>query len=327
MSKGTLKLFACGGCGTNIAHRFEKSRDIDAMGFATIDIVYIDTSRSNMRDTIDPKHVYHIEGKDGSGKLRTENADEIKKRCLDILQKFEPADINIVLSSTGGGSGSVIAPSLASELLAMGVPVIAFAVGGADTRKEIENTLNTIKSYEGVSAARKAPMVTFYMQNSSTTPRSVVDKKFEETIFSLACLFSRQNKELDSKDLFNWLHFDKVTSYKPSIASLTITQGTAAASLDTGVNIISVATIGKYDEDTSIVGMPEVQFIGYLDQEENKDFSDTPTHFVISDSLFPEVVKNLNNILVGLRKAEKARLEKNAILSDDDDVQDNGLVL
>ena len=325
MTKGRVVVYSCGGAGLNIGHRFEQHREANSSGFATVEVVYIDTSKSNLKPGIDQQHLYHIEGKDGSGKLRNENAAEITKRCLDILHKYEPGDLNIVLSSTGGGSGSVIAPSLASELLNRQIPVIAFAVGGADTRKEIENTLNTIKSYEGVSAARKAPMVVWYMQNSPSTPRSVVDKQIEENIYSLLLLYSRENQEMDSKDLINWLNYTKVTTYKPALTSLTITTGDDPMT-ELG-DIISIATIGKHGEDTSLTIMPEVQFTGYVSDSENNAMGLLPKHYVLSDGLFPNIVKGLNDILNGLKKAEKARLTRDAILSADDDVQDNGLVL
>lgn len=325
--KGKIRVYASGGCGINIGRHFEEHRSIKEVGFAEIDTVYIDCSRSNVKDHVRPDNSYILEGIDGSGKVRAENHEEISGRIRAILQEFKPVDLNIVLSSTGGGSGSVIAPLLVSELLANECPTVVIGVGSTDTKIEAENTLKTLKSYESIARLRKAPVVMSYLQNSSTMNRTEVDKNIFTSVISLAVLFSRDNHELDSRDLYNWLRFNDVTSFKePALVSLTRIEGENHVR-DLG-NIISVATLAIEGENTSLKNIPDYQCVGILPTAIGESvLVKSPIHFITSDGVFPEVVNNLNKMLKELEAAQKARISKGTILTNTDTPKDTGLVL
>ena len=324
--KGKVRIYACGGCGINIGHLFEKHRNLAEPAFAELDIVYIDTSKSNMRSHIKEDHCYMLDHLDGSGKIRSENHEEISSRIRAILQEFKPADLNIVLGSAAGGSGSVIGPLLVSEMLDSQVPTIVVNVGSADTRLDAENTLKTIKSFEAVARMRKAPVVMSYVQNSESTSRSEADAFIVSTIMGLCVLFSRENRELDSRDLFNWLRFDRVTSFPVQLAALTLVQDQTEIK-ELG-NIITVATLAKEGANTALKQIPEYQCVGYL--PENTDevvISKAPMHFVTSDGVFPEVVAHLNKLLKDIEAQTNARVKKATILNANDTPNDDGLVL
>lgn len=103
IQKGKVRLFCCGGGGINIGLRLEKYRGHQEAGFAQLETVYIDTSRSNLNRSVDQDNCYLIEGLDGSGKIRAENHQEISQRIRDILQTHKPGDVCIVLSTAAGG--------------------------------------------------------------------------------------------------------------------------------------------------------------------------------------------------------------------------------
>lgn len=326
INKGKIRIYSAGGAGINIGQYFEQHRGAAESAFGELDIVYIDTSRSNLSSNISPDHCYMLDGLDGSGKVRSENHEAISTRIRAILQKFQPADLNIVLSSAAGGSGSVIAPLLTSELLDSEIPTVVIAVGSADTRLDAENTLKTIKSYEAIARMRKAPVVMSYVQNSQTVSRAAADNDIIATIMALCILFSRENRELDSQDLFNFLRFDRVTTFPAQLASLTLIENNAEIK-DLG-NVISVATIAQEGVNTVLADIPEYQCVGYLpNTASNEVLSKTPMHFITSDGIFPEVVAHLQKILDNLGKSQNARIRKASILSHDDNTTDTGLVL
>lgn len=324
--KGIVKIYCAGGAGVNIGSMLEKHRGQDEVAFGEIDIVYIDTSVSNMRKHIDQDHCYMIDGLDGSGKLRSENHVEINNHIRAILLQFKPADLNIVLHSASGGSGSVIGPLLTRELLASGAPTIVLAVGSADTKLDAENTLKTIKSYESISKMVEAPVVMNYVQNSQTTSRTEADNIMFNTVMALTVLFSRHNVELDSKDLFNWLRFNRVTTFPVQLASLSIIESRAGIK-EVG-NIISVATIATEGTPTAMSEMPEYQCVGFLPEHAPEPVTNkSPLHFVISDGILPEVGKHLNKILADLESAQNARMRKTGLLTGSEKTQDSGLIL
>jgi hypothetical protein len=324
--KGRVRLYAAGGCGLNIGSRLEEHRDRNETAFANLDIVYIDTSKSNLRKDIDQGHTYLIPDLDGSGKVRSENHAEISSHIRQILHKFKPADLNIVLSSAAGGSGSVIAPLLASELLGSDQPTVVIAIGSADTRLDAENTLKTLKSYESIAKLRKAPVSMMFVQNSRTVSRPQADAAAVATVMALCVLFSRENRELDSKDLFHWLHFEKTTSFPVKLTSLTLVENTT--SIEGLGNIISVATLAKDGETTTLATLPEYQCVGYVPADaDDAIISRSPMHFVISDGVLGGVASQLQTLLDEQNAAQEARGKNKALLDSADQPTDTGLVL
>jgi hypothetical protein len=324
--KGKIRVFCCGGAGLNIGGMLEKHRNQSETAFGELDIVYIDTSKSNLQKHIDQTHCYLLDNLDGSGKLRTENHTEINERVKDILQKFKPLDMNIVLHSAAGGSGSVIGPLLVRQMLIDDAPVLALAIGSADTRLDAENSLKTIKSYENISKTGGAPVVMGYAQNSQTTSRSEADSIMVNLILSLAVLFSRENRELDSRDLYNWLHYNRVTTHPVQLVTMSLIEGNAP--LNNLGNIISVATLAKSGASTALVEMPEYQCVGFLpDTTNDAVLSKAPMHFIVSDGIVGEVVKHLQGILTGLEKTQAARIPGKSIVTSADKPHDNGLIL
>jgi len=324
--KAKITLYAAGGCGINIASYFEQYRDKPMVDRATVQPVYIDTSRSNISRQLPEDSVYAIEGLDGSGKVRAENHVRIGECVLDILQKHRPGDLNIVLSSASGGSGSVIAPSLVSELLNRDLPTVVIIIGSTDSRIEVENTIRTFKSYEGIAQLRRTPVVAFYHENSEATARRVVDADVHRAIVVMTSLFSGNNRELDSSDLRNWLKYTKVTSYEAHLTNIDFFIG--KINLVKPNTAISVATLGEDGVDTSTGITVEYQCVGYVPQTtiDKLDFK-LPMHAVVLSSVFNEVHKRLDKTLQHLDEAKQARINRSTILSDKDRPTNTGLVL
>ena len=326
--KGRLSIYATGGAGTNIVStRFEKHRGKQAPGLAVVEPTYIDTSKSNMLGaTLPADAVYHFQGLDGAGQVRREHAAVVKERAKEILHKHRPGDVAVVIHSGSGGSGSVIGPILVQELIARDTPTVVIMIGDASTRLYAENTLNTIKSYEAIAKAASAPIVIAYLQNTQDTPRAAVDKEVEVIVIGLAALFSRENTELDSRDLYNWLRFDKVTTFKqPMLAGLHIVAN--GESHDHVGNIISVATLAKAGADTTLPFMPEVRFLGLFPNDMAKDIADkSPVHFITGDRVVYEAVANVQKVLAHLSEEQQQRVGQKSILAAGDRADETGLV-
>jgi hypothetical protein len=325
-ARRTVRVYACGGCGTNIAAALEGSRKSSSPNVANIDSTYIDTADSNFTASIPLEHCYLFDGMDGSGKMRKENAAEITKRVKDILQKFEPRDLNIIIHSAGGGSGSVIGPSIASELLDKKAPVIVLMVGSADTRIDADNTLKTVKSYEAIVALRNNPLAMVFQLNSRENKREAVDSTLKSIIVSLAILWSGGNLELDSKDLQTFLNFQSVTTFKPQLTHLTLIE--ADGGLDAIGQVISVASLAKKGQDTYLSDViPEVQYIGYVpDDADSRVTENVPLHFVLTDGIFADVGTQLSTALRYHEDQKSKRVERETLLTDADQPTQTGLV-
>lgn len=328
-TKRNVRIFGCGGGGTNIAYSLERMRSRSDRGFAAVDITYLDASKSNLRSNIPAKSIYLIDGLDGSGKVRSENHVEISDRIKEILQQFKPADLTIVISTFAGGTGSVIAPLLAKELLAREAPVIFIGVGDTTTRLDTVNTLRTIQSFESFAKDADAPVVLKYFRNSEELTRAAIDKQIGAVVESLCALFSGENRELDSRDLFNWLRFSnpKVTTFPSQLVTLHNLVGGDIDVSGLG-NVISVASLLAEGQSFSLPTRPEYATWGYLPAGiEPNVLSAAPYHFVIADAMIPHEVEELKNVLVTLSDEQSARRSRRNILDGAGHQDGTGLIL
>ena len=326
-----VRLYCCGGAGINIGQQNNFSKG--ETGFAKLTPVYIDTADSNIREDLkNSPDFYDYGDTDGSGQVRSENAEVISSRIRDVLQKFRPGDFNIVLSSGGGGSGSVIAPGIVHELLSREIPVVVILIGSIESRKYAENTLNTIKSYEGVSHRTNAPVVVAYAEMSPGA-RNEIDIQVREIILSLCVLFSRQNREMDSRDIYNWSRFNRVTSFQPQMTGLFIGKDLKdatrrTASLGKPGNVISVATIAKDATYERFDFMPEYHITGFVSPDARLSIDEkSPMHFFVMDSFFNDIAVRFGKMLKDLSETQAARVNPTSILDKDDRCTDTGLVL
>lgn len=320
-----VRVYAAGGAGNSIASTMEGFRKNKEPGFASIEIAYIDTSGSDFQGVTED-NIYRFKGIDGSGGLRAENHEIIAKYVGDILQAHPPGFLNVVLSSGGGGSGSVIGPSITNELLRKGENVVVIVIGGVDTRTHIQNTQKTIRSYENLSIRHKRALLLRYFQNESSAHRKEIDQQVRHLMISLSILFSGQNKSLDSKDLEHWINFNKVTTFDAQMVALETV--TSLDDLASDRNIVSVATIAPMDGDTDLARPVEVQFVGYVPVDMSADAQERlPLHFVTTDGLFDDLDAQFERMLSKMDEEAGARVKRESIVSDKDIITNNGVVL
>lgn len=316
-SANTVRVYGCGGAGVNIASGYEKANK-DTKD--DVEVSYIDTSRSNLTTDVKDNQVFILDNVDGSGKVRAENHQEIANVTKKILLQFEPAQMNLVLFSGSGGSGSVLGPLIVSELLSKGENVIAMVVGSQESVITAQNTMNTLKSLESVSKSKDKPVVMFYQQNDRK--RSEVNEVFELGISSIAILSSRKNKELDSKDISNLLYFNKTTSVSSQLAYLDIYNDLAQA--NSVEDPIAVASLYKNEDMEHLSTIPEYSCVGYFPDSVNGIEN---LHYIINVETIPKIVKQLKTTLDKYENQKASRVQQASLLNESDNVTDSGLIL
>lgn len=327
---GTITLYGCGGAGINITHLFDKFKLTDIVeGFAIIKPIYIDTSKANLNSLEGgyvEENAYVFEKVDGSGKIRKENASQISKSVLDILMKHKPGDLNIVVSSASGGSGSVIAPTLASELLNQNQNVIVLCIGSNDSIIEIVNTVNTLKSYESVASLRSKPVAMIYEENKRGIKLDEINSKLYDKIVQLAALFSRQNAGLDSADLKNWLNYTKYTSIPSKLMVIDFVDGFINTDEVKG-DPITVASLARKGFDTSPGITVDYRCYGTIPENVPEIKIDKTLHYVILDGVISKYYDELDKQKSELEMKQKSRQVSDSLIKNTDVVEDNGLVL
>ena len=339
-TKNIVNIYGCGGVGVNISSALEPARGKDILGFAKYNLCYVDTSKSNMiRKKINADDVFLFEDIDGSGKIRKENHKAIAANTKAILQKFKPTEFNIVVHSAAGGSGSVLAPSIASELLKAGKEVVVIAIAAFGSSIEVENTTKTLQTYEAISELREKNVNLVYLQNSTTTnDEQQVNAQSVQLISMLLGLFSGEHEQLDTADLKTWLNHNKVTNSTPCINNVLIGYGQELKPYHAGDHFvieepIAVATLATRDMNTRYNHTPSLKFEGYVPSEWKTGdanglttIKDEPIHFCVVEDKMESIYKTLSDFLKDLREAESSRVRRKSILGDADTTED-GMVL
>ena len=319
--KGTMKLYLCGGASCNIGKTIYNTKE--APGFANIEPCFIDTSLSNLMDMsekIDEKDTYILEGVDGSGKWRKENASDISDNIKAALHKFPPRDINVVMFSLSGGSGSVFGPLIVKELLDKNQTVVCVVIGSEESKISVENTVKTLQSLDHISRKQCGkPVVLSLWHNSKTTTRQANDNSIKQTITALSILASRENQELDTADVANFIGFDKVTSVKEGISLLYITsKEEEAAKVEYPITVASLFSKAS----SSIDGLtPEYACAGYPTSDVLKD---NDLHFIISQYDVKNIFSKLSKRLEEFNESSSARIASASLGGEAD--RDTGLV-
>ncbi len=281
---GKMRVYGCGGMGINIAAYFNNAAV--EPNCAEVMPAYIDASRSNLRDDFNDEDIFVLENVDGSGKVRKENHAEISNVLRQILLQVEPADFNVVVFSASGGSGSVIGPLIMAELL------------------------------------ERLPVVMYYDHNDRDRRRSDVDAQLHLAISSLAVLSSKQNREMDTRDIANWVQFSKTTSVGPQLAQLEVFADAEQAGKIK--DPISVASIYVSEEVKPVGLVPEYHAAGYLSEDSDKF---EQLHYVITIDALPNIVDSVKKTLEQYHTQRDSRVKQASILGDDDQTTDSGLVL
>lgn len=327
IDKNTIRIYGCGGCGSNIVRLLENLHQIE--GFAKSEICYIDTSRSNMRDnSIDASKVYIFEGVDGSGKVRAENHEVISKNIPKIMDKFKPSTFNILVTSASGGSGSVIAHNLLTEIIKRGEYAIVIAVGTTDSMEEISNTIKTLKSFDAINQSlhTNRPIVMHYLENSANVGRDVINNAARQSIVMLSALMSGQNQELDTADVKGWMTHRNI---HPELVALQFAN--SAEEYAQAGDVVSVATLAKRGTNTSLSPVPAYQAVGFVPDSWSKGDSplidDRPAHFTISSDMVTTIGQALDKKLADINSRLKSFVRRDSLANSSDPTTGNGMFL
>ena len=345
--RNVVKLWCTGGAGINLASEILVAQESIPTPevLAPLEAILIDTSESNFgrHKNVFNKHstpLITIPNVDGSGQKRDLNVDKVKPHIANIVNKNAPSktDLNVIIHSCSGGSGSLIGPMICRELLKEDHNVLVVMVGDNSTRQFAYNTQATIRSYEAISKQTNKPVIAHYFQNNdiaTNTPKNINDV-IKSIITDYRVLFSGNIHGVDTADLKNFFHYEKVTDTQPSLTLISgvVINNDAPANrliemsdsvLPAGYNIISAVTV-KSSEDC-ITQRFQCDFLveGLMEYPKDKDKKDklSSLYFILTDNFFYNVVVNLQQVVTDYDRRNSSRVVTRI---DVDDANSDGIV-
>lgn len=217
-----IKVYGVGGAGISIVTPYVKGVEV-ASGFSDMDVVLFDTSHSNVLPNVPKEKFFFVDGaEDGSGKDKSVNVRAIKTAIPRMLSSsgFEPEQMNVIVGSTSGGSGSPSLHLLAEELIRQGKNVAIIAIVSYENGKNASNSYKTLIGLHRLAESTGVPIPVKIVRNE--LDRHVADEDARAFLAEFSLLVSNQHLELDTKDIEHFLNFTRnnITSAKSSLVGL-----------------------------------------------------------------------------------------------------------
>lgn len=219
----SVNVIGCGGCGKRRAAEM-RSKQLYNINFMAVDTADGDISKLDI-DT------YIVKGSgSGSGQHKATNIDAIVKSVNSELfdntrsKSITPADINIVIFSLSGGSGSLIGPMIIKELKRRGKVAIAVCVSDTVSELSTKNSYKTLLSLEHMVSSEQMYLPIMVFSNHVGRPKA--DIIINDRLHTLFKIITTKADDLDKNDKINFFKPDVLIDAPPKLASMRVFQHT-----------------------------------------------------------------------------------------------------
>lgn len=288
-----------------------------------VEVGYVDTSEAS-RDAIDTSSVYRIEGLQGAGGNRRAVVSKVLPHIKPILEKFQPGVFNILVFSLSGGSGSTVGPLLARELLARNMTVACIGLGDYSTATWLENSINSMKSLEGISSNTGKTVALSYHENNAGVQLEDINQEVRFVVDSLVALSDQNNAELDIADVDNFINYNNICAVRPQLTILQV-----AVDRQTAQRVPEpISALSLYPSRDKYVALPGTHAFkaGY---PRAQDPTRSPElHFVLNSITVQEIMSSLNEQQVKQSQSFDTRRNRQHLVNvNDDNITAEGLVI
>lgn len=272
MSEQRVAVIGCGGLGANIATLLAEKG---------IEVSIFDSADSNIRNHPELKESFYCvptvdgdDGSSGSGKDRKLNAKEYREFIKESIPKIPHADVTIIVTSLGGGTGSSLSPMLTHALKKRGDNVVVAALAVTESLKTTENTINTLSDFAKIALQTDVgPVHLLLEEDDESLQPSVIDKSIVANILNVIRAAGGYHHGLDKRDVTNWLDY----RHLGIAAGLSLIERyddlEALAKVEGAITRLSLIA----DRDTRI---PDIGVVSNADGITNDGLEDM--HFIIS---------------------------------------------
>lgn len=209
-----IKVIGVGGAGCNVA-MFLKST-LPKENRSVIDYYFIDTSKNNVDESAVNGNFMHIKSSDingdvlnGSGGKTSTNAVHISKAIENFINDkklHQSKDLNIIISSISGSSGSVAINEFAKRLLGTDATMVGVVISDSSTYQYLDNSISGIVRLNSVS--KKLGALTLLQFNNNEYENEdghskidICNRDILSVIDTVSVFTSGENKDIDDKDM------------------------------------------------------------------------------------------------------------------------------
>ena len=218
----SITVYACGGTGINMVRSL--LRDEPYLRENDVTIVRLDSSDSNILEGESHQMVVPKDAVSGAGKIRETIVNHAQNFVSNATQQvLKPSDINMVVFSASGGTGSVVGPLLIRKLANRGKQTVAFVVSGYESELDIQNSIKTIQSLDKICNAGNIYLPIQLFDNYFG--RQNVDVTLPHRLNVTIQMLIQETREIDASDRINWLNGAKTSNAESGLKSMHVVAG------------------------------------------------------------------------------------------------------
>ena len=307
MEKQQINVWALGGASLKMLDYLE-SRESDIE--PTLNVTYIDTSRSEealIRKGMSVKLIDTGDGLAGSGAVKKTHHAKFVTQVPPIVNSVEPTDINFVVMSSSGASGSTIAYVVIEELLKEGKSVVLFTTCTPNALNRSKNTIKTLGSLDNLTKKYGValPVSVFEGLDGYTS----VDKSASAAIQITSAMMSNTILGIDDTDRKHFLNPcaipDNQDGLSPGLFEMKVHTG---SKYDGEIGIAGCMTLVPYGDNDNIGTNAVTIYPGQLTTEFVETFLSGVTDGVdaisllLNKSSIYQYTKTLNDNIAELEK-------------------------
>lgn len=325
MTNNHIQIYALGGTGAvfaNSIYKMNKEAGKDPLA-ATIKVAFIDAGDGSY-DGVNPEDHYCIRKLDSNGKLvktngsgqyRGENYEAAVASINEIMYRFPPGALNIIVHSGGGGTGSAVAMPIVDHLLANKCLTLSYVPVSTNTVRLAKNCRDTIQSYVNKVEEHQFPLAlkSFFNTEDGFGKN---EQAFVNTVYGLAGLFASDLKHLDQADVRSFFDYTKLLKMEPQVLSFVGPNQNTQIEIGDGYAVTALSLFrdkrswlpecSLRDMNKKII-TPFFHKTGHYDvevgMEETKD-----AHFLLVDGLTNDIMVKLTEAISSIERAQSAAM-------------------
>lgn len=270
--RGKIYLYGCGGMGINGVSKMREHLINLPEDFAEVELRTLDTTSKTVQHHPDLREsFFKIESTlisdnelDGMGserknpKIIKEISKNIKSYMDSVVKEDKKNEYHILLFSSSGSSGNLIATLLLKEMLEQDFTAFPIVVADSSNLLYTNNTINTIAGLNSIAKRAGTSLPIAYFDNNyngTTTPKSEnsVNSDIERLLSVITLYTSGSIRDIDHQDMRNFFipsRYDSIT-IDPGLYQLTASTGSLKDS-----NAILARTLLKSKDDDLEISVP-----------------------------------------------------------------------
>lgn len=318
----SLRVYACGGAGINLANLWMKTGKSAAIKQGLF--VGTDTSENNIPDG-DSFPIEHRHGLRGGAKIRQMNYEGTAEFIDDVLTRHKPADFNIVVYSTSGSTGGIQGPTIVQRLLKQRIPVVSVIIVDQASQKEASNTSATFQSLDNFRKSLKVNVVFDYIDNADFRTRGMANQAIVDRMDYLSLFLTDQHVEADYADVSTLLRANEPSGTPATLCRVTFHKDWGEDQKAEGNPVAGMSLFKNGDDVANIIPKLAYRVTGVMNPNISpSNFSDI--HMLLE---FDDTIKHIQQLIADTKDRElqsKQRFMEADSISDDEG-DDIGMVM